>query len=48
MISPSADSAAAALGSAVALLVPIGLVVATFAVGLWAFDRMAPKLAEEL
>jgi len=48
MISPTAASAAEALGSTAAVLVPLGLVVATFVVGLWVFDRMAPKLAEDL
>lgn len=48
MISPSADSAAAALGGTAMLLIPIGISLAAFAGGLWVFDRMAPKLAEEL
>ena len=48
MISPSADSAGAALGSDLALLIPLGIVAVTFAVGLWVFDRMAPALAEDL
>jgi ABC-2 type transport system permease protein len=48
MISPSADSAAAAIGGAALLLIPLGLVVATFALGFWVFDRMAPVLAEDL
>jgi ABC-2 type transport system permease protein len=48
MISPSAASAGDALGSPAAVLIPLGFVLATFVVGLWVFDRMAPKLAEDL
>jgi ABC-2 type transport system permease protein len=48
MISPSADSAGSALGSDAALIIPVAIVLVTFAVGLWVFDRMAPALAEDL
>ncbi len=40
--------AAAWMGGAVWLLAPIGIVVGTCALGYWVFNRMAPRIAEEL
>ena len=48
MIDPSAPSAAAAAGGAVRLLIPAGIVVAVFSLGLWWFDKEAPRAAEAL
>ena len=48
VIDPSAPSAAAAAGGWERLLVPAGLVVAALVVGLWFFNREAPRIAEEL
>lgn len=48
VIDPSAPSAAEAIGGAVWLLVPGGIIAALFALGLWVFARMAPTIAEEL
>jgi ABC-2 type transport system permease protein len=48
MIDPNAQSAGDALGSGTLLLVPAGIVVVTFLLGLWVFNRLAPRIAEEL
>lgn len=48
IIGPSQPSAAEAIGGAVWLSIPLGLVVVTFLVGIWLFSRMAPLIAEEL
>ena len=48
IIGPSQPSAADAMGGAAWLLIPFGLLVATFVFGLWLFSRMAPQIAEEL
>ena len=48
MISPSEPSAAEAIGGAPVLLIPLALIFGTFAFGLWLFNRMAPRIAEEL
>jgi ABC-2 type transport system permease protein len=43
-----APTAASAAGGAVWLLVPAAIVVGAFALGLWYFNREAPRIAEEL
>ena len=43
-----APTAASAAGGAVWLLIPAGIVVASFVIGLWYFNREAPRIAEEL
>lgn len=43
-----APSAAAEIGGTARLAIPIGIVVATFAVGFWFFNREAPRIAEQL
>ncbi len=47
-ITHATPSASALLGSRVALLVPIGIVFAIFAVGFVVFNRIAPRVAEDL
>ena len=48
MIDPNAQSAGEALGGAWMLLVPASVILAMFALGLWVFDHMAPRIADEL
>jgi ABC-type polysaccharide/polyol phosphate transport system ATPase subunit/ABC-type polysaccharide/polyol phosphate export permease len=45
-VDPTAPSAATAIGGAPFLLVPIGVTVAIFALGLWVFGRESPRAAE--
>jgi len=48
VIDPGAPSAAAAAGGWELLLVPSAIVIGVFALGLWVFNREAPRIAEEL
>lgn len=48
LLDPDAPTAAAAIGGAPRLLIPAGIVVAVFALGLWVFHREAPRIAENL
>jgi len=48
VLDPSASSAATTIGGGARLLIPFGLIVAVFALGLWAFTREAPRIAENL
>ena len=48
IIDPDAPSAAALAGGAVWLLVPAGIIVGLFALGVYVFGREAPKIAENL
>jgi ABC-2 type transport system permease protein len=48
LIDPQAPSAAAAIGGAERLLVPLAIVIGLFALGLWAFYRESPRVAERL
>ncbi len=48
VVDPSWVPAQAAIGGGARLLVPLGLIVATFVLGLWVFNREAPRIAEEL
>lgn len=48
LIDPSAPSAAEAAGGAAMLAVPVAIVAATIAAGLWLFRREAPRIAERL
>jgi ABC-2 type transport system permease protein len=48
IVDPSYESAAAAMGSAVWLLVPLAIVAIVVAVGYSVFSRAAPRIAEEL
>jgi ABC-2 type transport system permease protein len=47
-IDPSHVSAAAAIGGAPRLLIPLAIIVITFALGLWVFVHEAPRIAEDL
>ena len=48
IIDPAAPSAAEAIGGAAQLLIPLGIVAGLFVLGLWVFNREAPRIAEEL
>src|SRR5680860_249460 len=48
LIDPSAPSAADAIGGAERLLLPGAIVVAICLLGMWYFEREAPRIAEEL
>ncbi len=47
-INPAAPSALEAIGGGLRLLLPIGLVVIVFCLGVWLFNREAPRIAENL
>lgn len=47
-LDPTAPTAAEAIGGGARLLIPLGIIVATFAVGAWVFHREAPRIAENL
>jgi ABC-2 type transport system permease protein len=47
-IDPSAHSAAIYIGGSVRLLIPLGIIALTFGLGLWFFNREAPRIAERL
>ncbi|HEX8208196.1 MAG TPA: ABC transporter permease, partial [Solirubrobacteraceae bacterium] len=48
LIDPSAPSAAEAAGGAHMLVVPVAIVAAVLAAGIWLFRREAPRIAERL
>jgi ABC-2 type transport system permease protein len=48
LIDPNAPTAAEAIGNEVRLLIPLAVVFAVFALGLWVFMREAPRIAENL
>jgi ABC-2 type transport system permease protein len=48
VVDPTAPSAADAIGDPVWLLIPTAIVLLLFGLGLYAFNRMAPRIAEEL
>ena len=48
IIDPTAPSAAEAAGGVARLMIPAAIVVAVFVLGLWSFNREAPRAAEEL
>jgi ABC-2 type transport system permease protein len=48
LIDPGAPSAAQAIGGSPRLLLPLGIVAAIFGLGLWVFNREAPRIAENL
>ena len=47
-IDPNEHSAAVVIGGAVRLLIPLGIIAGMFALGLWFFNREAPRIAENL
>jgi len=48
VIDPSLYSTSRYIGGATRLLIPLGIIAFTFALGLWFFNREAPKIAERL
>jgi ABC-2 type transport system permease protein len=48
VIDPGYASAADAIGGPLRLLVPVGVALGCFLLGLWVFNREAPRIAEEL
>ena len=48
VVDPTAAGAAEVIGGAERLLIPAGIVVGFFALGVWAFHREAPRVAENL
>lgn len=48
LLDPDAPTAAAAIGGAPRLLIPAAIVVGVFVLGLWVFNREAPRIAENL
>jgi len=48
VIDPEAPSVFEAIGPNVRLLIPLGIVVAVFMLGLWVFKRETPRIAENL
>jgi ABC-2 type transport system permease protein len=48
LIDPTAPTAADAIGGAALLLIPLAVVVVSFALGTWVFMREAPRIAEDL
>ena len=47
-ITHATPSAGALLGSAAALAEPIAIIMAIFVLGFWMFNRIAPRVAEDL
>jgi ABC-2 type transport system permease protein len=48
VISPDIQSASHAIGGGPRLAIPIGIVLVTFVLGFWSFNRAAPRIAEQL
>jgi ABC-2 type transport system permease protein len=48
LIDPSAPTAADLIGGTARLLIPLGIVVIVFVLGVWVFMREAPRIAENL
>jgi ABC-2 type transport system permease protein len=48
VLDPSANTAAEVIGSEARLLIPLSLIVIVFCLGLWTFNREAPRIAENL
>jgi ABC-2 type transport system permease protein len=48
VIDPGAPTAAEAIGESARLLIPAAIVLGVFILGLWAFNREAPRVAEHL
>ncbi len=48
LIDPNAPTAAAVAGGWERLLIPGGILVGVVVLGLWYFNREAPRIAEEL
>jgi ABC-2 type transport system permease protein len=48
LLDPHAPSAAAAIGGVGRLMIPLGIIVGVFSLGLWYFSREAPLISENL
>jgi ABC-2 type transport system permease protein len=48
IVDSGAPDAVAAIGGMERLLIPLGLILGAFGLGLWAFNREAPRIAEHL
>jgi ABC-2 type transport system permease protein len=48
VLDPSAPSVAHIIGADERILIPLGIVLFTFALGAWVFARQAPRIAEHL
>jgi ABC-2 type transport system permease protein len=48
VVDPGAATAAEAIGGGLRLLIPLGIVIGVAAIGIWAFAREAPQVAENL
>jgi ABC-2 type transport system permease protein len=48
IVDSSAPDVVSALGGSARLLIPLSIIVGSFALGLWAFNREAPRIAEHL
>ena len=48
LVDPSAPTAADVIGGTARLLIPLGVVVVVFVLGVWVFMREAPRIAENL
>ncbi len=48
VVDPSARHVWDAIGAPERMLIPLGIVVVTFVLGLWVFRREAPRIAENL
>jgi ABC-2 type transport system permease protein len=47
-VDPAQHGAGVAIGGTIRLLIPLGIIAAVFVLGLWAFHREAPLIAENL
>jgi len=47
-VDPNAHSAARAIGGGARLLIPLAIIAGVFLLGLWTFNREAPRIAENL
>lgn len=47
-VDPKAHSAAVYIGGSIRLLIPLGIIAAVFVLGLWFFNREAPRIAENI
>jgi ABC-2 type transport system permease protein len=47
-VDPSANGAAFYIGGTIRLLIPLAIIAAVFGIGLWFFNREAPRIAENI
>ena len=47
-VTHATPSVGALLGSTAAIALPVAIVLAIFALGFWVFNRIAPRVAEDL